>query len=49
MTAAPRHPDSPVDWAALARSADTLALLMAVANPAVVIIGPTVSLLPADG
>jgi uroporphyrinogen III methyltransferase/synthase len=28
----PGHPDSPVDWAALACSADTLVLLMAVAN-----------------
>ena len=96
----PGHPDSPVDWAALACSADTLVLLMAVANrvsiaqrlldlgrppatevacveqaatahqqvtrctlrelarpgsspavanPAVIVIGPTVSLLPSDG
>ena len=30
----PGHPGSPVDWAALARSADTLVLLMAVANRA---------------
>jgi cobyrinic acid a,c-diamide synthase len=96
----PGHPDSPVDWAALARSADTLVLLMAVANrasiaqrlldlgrppgtavacveraatdrqqvtrctlrelalpgsspavanPAVIVIGPTVALLPSDG
>ena len=96
----PGHPDSVVDWAALARSADTLVLLMAVANrasiaqrlldlgrppgtavacveraattqqqvtrctlrelarpgssptvanPAVIVIGPTVSLLPSDG
>ena len=28
----PGHPDSPVDWKSLARSADTLVLLMAVAN-----------------
>jgi hypothetical protein len=28
----PGHPDSPVDWAALARSANTLELLMAVPN-----------------
>jgi cobyrinic acid a,c-diamide synthase len=28
----PDHPDSPVDWNCLARSADTLVLLMAVAN-----------------
>jgi histidinol-phosphate aminotransferase len=28
----PGHPDSPVDWAALARSAQTIVLLMAVAN-----------------
>lgn len=28
----PGHPDSPVDWGILARSADTLVLLMAVAN-----------------
>jgi siroheme synthase len=28
----PEHPDSPVDWAGLACSADMLVLLMAVAN-----------------
>jgi uroporphyrin-III C-methyltransferase len=28
----PGHPDSPVDWESVARSADTLVLLMAVAN-----------------
>jgi uroporphyrin-III C-methyltransferase/precorrin-2 dehydrogenase/sirohydrochlorin ferrochelatase len=32
----PDHPDNPVDWEALARSAQTIVLLMAVANRALI-------------